>query len=310
MRLFTFQNVKFDENSQFSWETLNESGYVRTTLLGLWDLMGDDFQNYLFFIFCNNNNGRTPSSIHYKTDKKKVLLYLSDERGSDPSDYAPNYFIIFKAYIGTGNFASKVYPFPLGCVNEVPAFGIKPINQRRYNFFFRGNLNVNRLDFYRVVSRLSFILPPQRFLSHPLYRRLLLRIRSDFSRLFPGSIIIFNRNFKEGYSVYEYGQVLAESKIVLSPNGFTSPECFRLYEAMRAGCVVIAERLPDVIFYKDSPIIQVANWKVGLAIANELLKDPERLRILQEKTIEWWNTVCSEKATASYMLEKLRTVTS
>nr|MBI1232848.1 hypothetical protein [Cytophagales bacterium] len=310
MKIFTYENVKLDENSQFSWEKLNESDYVRSTLLQLWELMGDDFQNYLFFIFSNNDSGRIPSSIDHKTNKKKVLIYLSDERGSDPSKYAPHYFIIFKSYIGHGNFASKVFPFPLGCVNKVPSFNVKPTNQRKYNLFFRGNLNVNRLDFYRAVSRLSFILPSKRLISHPLYRRFLLWIRSDFSRLYPDSIIIFNSKFKEGFSVYKYGQVLAESKIVLSPNGFTSPECFRLYEAMRAGCVVIAEKLPDVVFYKDSPIIQVANWKVGLKTANELLKDSEQLSMLQEKTIEWWNTVFSEKATASYMLEKIKTVTS
>jgi hypothetical protein len=310
MEVFNYGNVRLDENSQFSWEKMNESNYVRSTLLQLWELMGDDFQNVIFFIFCNNNNGNTPGSLQYKTDRKKVLIYLSDESGADPSEYAPFYFLIFKSYVGNGKFAANVFPFPLGCVNGVSSFPVKSVDQRQYNIFFRGNLNSNRIDFYRAFAWYSYILPSKKLLSHRLYQTMLLHIQQDFKDTFPSSIIFFNKKFKEGYSVEEYGQVLAESKIVLSPKGFDSSECFRLYEAMRAGCVVIAERLPDVIFYKDSPIIQVGNWEVGLEIANDLLNDPERLQLLHEKTIEWWNNVCSERAIASYMLEKFGTVKS
>lgn len=302
---FTTENVKYDENSEFSWEELNESNFVRETLVQLRLLMGSDFENYYFYVFSNHNSGRIPNSLTHVTSKKKVLIYVSDEIGSDPSKYAKSYYAIFKAYVGIGDFAPNVFPFPLGCVNGVPSFDIEPINNRRYNLFFRGNLNTNRLDFYRTFSPFSFLFPPKRILSHNLYKKFLLWFQTDFKNIFPSSIIMFNNSFKGGYTPNEYGKILSESKIVLSPRGFNSTECFRLYEAMRAGCIIISERLPDVIFYQNSPIIQINSWKDGLRIAKELLNDEERMQLLQQKTIEWWESMCSERATATYVMSKL-----
>jgi hypothetical protein len=310
MNAFTLGNVRYDENSEFFWGELNESDFVRSTLLQVWKLMGDDFENYFFYVFSNHNRGRTPESQHHITSRKKVLIYVSDEIGSDPSIYASNYFAIFKAYIGKGNFAHNVFPFPLGYVNGVPSFNVEPINQRKINLFFRGNLNTNRIDFYRTFSNFSFLLPPARILTHKIYKCVLLWLQRDFSKLFPSSVIIFNRNFKDGYSLAEYGKVLSESKIVLSPKGFNSSECFRLFEAMRAGCIIISEKLPAVFFYANSPIIQIQNWKDGIRIAKELLKDPQRMHQLQQETIAWWESVCSEKATAAYILSKLNSLNS
>lgn len=302
------ENIRYDQNSEFLWEELNESDFVRDTLTQLFYLLGSDFKNYIFFIFSNHNSGRIPESLNHVTSKKKVLIYVSDEIGSDPSIYSSSYFAIFKAYIGDGNYSSNVFPFPLGCVNGVPILNIEPINKRKHNVFFRGNLNTNRIDFYRTFSNFSFVLPSRKILSHKFYRKFLLWFQWDFKRSFSNSIIIFNKNFKGGYSISEYGRILSESKIVLSPKGFNSSECFRLYEAMRAGCIVISEKLPTVVFYSDSPIIQIDNWKDGLRIVSELLKDSERMQLLQEKTAEWWETVCSEKATASYIYNKLNSL--
>lgn len=306
MNLVTFENVKYDSNSEFSWDKLNESEFVQDTLDHLRRLMGNDFKNYIFFIFSNNNSGRIPESLYHITTQKKVLLYISDEIGTDPSEYSDSYFAIFKAYIGVGSFSANVFPFPLGCVNGVPSFNVAPTAQRKYNFFFRGNLNTNRVDFYRSFSNFSFLAPSKNMLSHKYYIKFLLWFQRDFSNFFPRSIIFFNKSFKGGFSLFEYGEILAQSKIVLSPKGFNSTECFRLYEAMRAGCIIISERLPSVVFYKDSPIIQISNWKDGLKIAKELLKDADKLKQIQKKTLDWWETVCSEKGTASYMFDKLR----
>lgn len=310
MILSASENVKYDENSKFSWDDLNESNYVKGILLQLQTLMGSDFENYVFYVFSNHNSVRIPESLHHTSSKKKVLIYVSDELGSDPSMYSSNYFAIFKAYLGVGSFASNVFPFPLGCVNCVPSLKVKSVNQRKINLFFRGNLNMNRIDFYRSFSNFSFILPPKKLLRHKLYRQFLIWIQSDFKNYLSNSIIMFNRNFKSGYSYSEYGQILSESKIVLSPKGFYSTECFRLYEALRAGSIIISEKLPPVVFYADSPIIQIENWKDGLRMARELLNDTERMDLIQRKTIEWWETVCSERAVASYMQNKLELIKS
>jgi len=308
MTPFKADNVRYDKNSEFTWDKLNESDFVEETLNQLRLLMGIEFEDYLFYIFSNHNSGRIPESLYLSTSKKKVLIYVSDELGTDPSEFSSNYYAIFKAYIGAGNFAVNVFPFPLGCVNGVPKLKLVPVAKRKFNLFFRGNLNTNRIDFYRTFSHFSQLFPPQKILSHKLYKKFLLWFQSDFRNFFQNSIIIFNKNFKGGYSLTEYGEILSESKIVLSPMGFNSSECFRLYEAMRAGCVIISEELPPVLFYHNSPIIQVSNWNDGIKIAGELISDIKKMEVLQQKTLNWWESVCSEKATASYIFNKLKSI--
>lgn len=74
---------------------------------------------------------------------------------------------------------------------------------------------------------------------------------------------------------------------------------------MRAGAVIISEQLPDTFFYRDSPIITVPDWQLGLDKAKKLLKQPDVLATIQTATIEWWEEVCSEKATAKYVRAKI-----
>lgn len=305
MDLNEFENIIYDSNSLYSWDRLNEARFLNRVLFELQELLGSGFDDYVFFIFSDHNKGRIPSSLHFLTPKRKILIFVSDETGADPSKFSGHYHAIFKAYIGEGVFSKNVFPFPLGYVNEVPVFESIPVVERSISLFFRGNLNTNRIDFYRSLSVWFCVFPPKRFLSHKIYKRLLLWLKRDFSLSVPNSILIFNESFKSGYSLECYGKILSDSKIVLSPKGFNSTECFRIYEAMRAGCVIISEKLPDIFFYKESPIIQITNWREGLRIAKELLGDEERLQRIQDETIAWWESKCSEKATAYYMMSNL-----
>ncbi|MEX2592082.1 MAG: hypothetical protein WD426_04855 [Anditalea sp.] len=263
--------------------------------------MKERMMEYEFYIFSNHNHHVKPRSIHRRTDKKKVLLYLSDENNIDPIDLSNDYFAIFKAYLGSYLKVPNVFPLTLGCVKGVPELPIIPINKRKINVFFRGNLNKSRIDFYRNFSPIKRILPPRKILKRLLYIKLLIKFKNNFSCVFPNSIIIFNKAFKSGLMVQEYGEVIANSKIILCPNGFTSAESFRHYEAMRAGCVVISEKLPEIDFYRGSPIIQIEDWKDGLRVARDLLKNEEELENIQREIIEWWNNKCSELATAKYI---------
>ena len=277
-------------------------------------LLLERFDEFEFFIYSNHRvNKRTPDlgtdimppSGDYKSDKKKILLYFSDERGLDPSCFSDKYFAVFKSYIGMKAVAKNVFPLALGYVNAVPELPNKPIKDRKYNVFFRGNLNMNRINFYRVFSKLGFLLPSERLLTHDYYRKFLLKLKSDFSSFFPKSILIFNNGFKAGFTPEKYGEVLADSKIVLCPKGFFMTECFRHFEAMRAGCVIISEPLPDTPFYKNSPLIQIKDWNEGCKVVNELLHDQNKLEEIHRKTLDWWKEKCSEKATAQYIVENI-----
>ena len=96
-----------------------------------------------------------------------------------------------------------------------------------------------------------------------------------------------------------------QSKIVLCPKGFHSTECFRHYEALKQGCIVISEKLSDSYLYNNSPIIQLDNWNGIRKIVNDLLQDESLLMKKSEESLRWYENVMSEKATAMYVLSKI-----
>src|SRR5690606_30233071 len=139
----------------------------------------------------NHEQGAIPGSSRLKTNKRKVLLYFSDEKGEDPAYFSDRYFAIFKSYLPRTSSSLNVFPLPLGYVKDVPELPTKPIDERKYNVFFRGNLNVNRLPFYKSFSFLRYLLPDgmrgKRFLKDQL-----VKVKNDYSSYFPQSIIYFN----------------------------------------------------------------------------------------------------------------------
>jgi hypothetical protein len=297
---------------------MNESKFIKDLTNELRGILGARFDDFEFFIYSKNHRAKNkgpktnhdimPPSGELTSDKKKVLLYFSDEKGLDPSHFSDRYLAIFKSYIGIKAVAKNVFPLALGYVNAVPEFPQKSIKDRKYNVFFRGNLNMNRINLYKIFSKWGFLLPSERLLTHDYYQKLLLKLGNDFSSFFSKSIIIFNNGFKSGFSPTKYGEILADSKIVLCPKGYTMTECFRHFEAMRAGCVIISEPLPDTPFYSNSPIIQVDNWNEGLSLVEELLKKPNELEEIHQQTVNWWKEKCSENATAKYIVDRIEAI--
>lgn len=95
------------------------------------------------------------------------------------------------------------------------------------------------------------------------------------------------------------------TKICLVPRG-SYFETFRFFEALRYGCIVIAEKLPSHWFYDGSPAIQVADWS-ELDDVIELIENNSLLE-LHQKSLDWWNTLCSETAVGKYMADKLNSI--
>ena len=305
MGIHGYSNIHYDRNSLYDLASLNESDYIGSVIEYLAEMLGTDFLNYDFFIYSNHGPGNTPpQSVDYASPKKKVLLYFSDEHGEDPTAFSESYHAIFKSYIGAANEERNIFPLALGLVKDVPSYPIVPINERKINVFFSGNLNLNRVAFYKNLTSLGWILP-EKLLKRTWGLKLLISIKRDFSKRFPKSMILFNRGFKSGLTPSTYGETLSQSKVILCPRGYFSTECFRHYEALRAGCVIISERLPDNHLYKNSPIIQIDDWNEGLQQVDKLLADKEKLNQLSQQGLEWWANVFSEKATAHYIADKL-----
>ena len=101
-----------------------------------------------------------------------------------------------------------------------------------------------------------------------------------------------------------YSDLLAGSCISLVPRG-NSAETFRFFEALRAGCIVICEPLPDHWFYRGAPVITVRDWSELPAVVLPLVRDQVRLEELHLATLDWWRTRCSEDAVAAYVHERV-----
>jgi hypothetical protein len=307
-----FDNV-FYESPIYLFDKLNESSFLKDIFKNLYSLMKDNFYNYIFFIFSFNYKlNYLPESALLKTQKKKILIYISDESGNIPYYLSSYYLIIFKIHLQIDKFlVNNIFNFPLGCAKNVPQLPIIQINNRKYNVFFSGNLNKERIPFFllllfnfiphRVIYKLLSYL-----IKIVLVKKLLTKIK--FDNKFNSSYIRFTDGFQKGLSPKMYGEIIANSKIVLCPKGFKFTESFRLYEAMRQGCIIISEKLPQTYFYYDSPIIQVSDWKEGLKKANELMGNNTELKKLSKTIYDWWENHCSANATASYIINCIKNI--
>ena len=122
-----------------------------------------------------------------------------------------------------------------------------------------------------------------------------------FDNVFPDSIIRFTAGFGEGMNAEEYSRNLTQSKICISPYGFSRAECFRNYEAMRAGSIVITHKLVNNWYIKGGPFIEIQRWTDLRKIVNNLLANPAQMQEIQLKTVVWWKEKCSPHAIANYM---------
>lgn len=297
-----FTNVIYDDASSYTFDALNESLFLEETFTSLSQLMKDEFEDYLFFILSSHDSAIIPSSINYQTKKKKILIFISEESGTTPQHLSPNYFAIFKSYIKADKTLEKnIFNFSVGCVKDVPQLPIKSFISRKYFVFFSGSLNDNRMHFYYTFlpflksRKLSFL---STFINQ---QKILVRLKSNFSKKFPNSYIRFTNGFKKGMNPQTYGQMIADSKIVLCPKGAISAESFRHNEAMRAGCVIVSEKLPKNYFYENSPIIQIDNWTEGLQKTSELLKNEAELEKIAHATQIWWREKCSPEAVSKFV---------
>lgn len=282
-----------------------EGVYWLEVIRHLQQQMGSAFDEYQFYFHSLQTHAK-PNIAKYSAPKA-VLIVLGDNSGNHFAEHFKDFRVVFKVHLADS--CEHVHPVPLGYTNKHLHAATEPVNDRPLNVFYSGNINAHRVDLWRA---LYFENPwPQRNIRSRLIRRGItlgvrkMNLANSFPDVFENSYVHFTSGFAAGLDAAEYTRYLTESKISLSPFGFGRAECFRHYEAMRSGNIIISDKLPETWYFSDSPIIQIPHWSSLRQVIHSLLSDPNEMQRIQEKTMNWWTDVCSPPAVARYMAQKI-----
>ena len=112
---------------------------------------------------------------------------------------------------------------------------------------------------------------------------------------YPNGILSGTKIFGQEKIPYkEYLEMMAQTKIVLCPSGPETPDSFRLYEALEAGCVPVVDQFSTnfknpgfwkYVFGDDIPFPIVDYWDALPNLMPELLRNYPELSV---KCQSWW----------------------
>lgn len=98
----------------------------------------------------------------------------------------------------------------------------------------------------------------------------------------------------------DYWSRLGEAKICLVPRGDTL-ETYRLFEAARAGCALVGERLPSNWFHDPLPMVDATGFGGLAATLEALLSNPVALAERQRQTLDWWERYAAPEAVGRHV---------
>lgn len=103
----------------------------------------------------------------------------------------------------------------------------------------------------------------------------------------PNGVLLETKGFGQGLEYGEYIQYMSESKFIPCPSGPVSPDNFRLYEALEAGCIPIADGGDYWSFLFDEPVPfpVLSDWSKLPEILPTLLNNYQPLA---NKVFGWW----------------------
>ena len=202
-----------------------------------------------------------------------VVFVTSDESYKIPK-YCNLVRAVFKNYVTKQ--VDNLYAIPLGYTTGFKGDSSMPVSVRPHDVWFSGQKTRDRIDLNRVINTL--------------------RCKAT-SRL--------TDRFRTGFTIDEYSQYLATTKIAPVPEGRIGPESFRYFEAAAAGCVIITKAKPSNDVYYGSPAIVIKSWNDLVPVVNELLACPSKMADLQKAVIDHYETNWSPSAVAKYVLARL-----
>lgn len=206
----------------------------------------------------------------------------------------------FKSWLLSPIKIAPIFDIPLGYYNseDLP---IKNLDVRPCDVFFAGSAihepyPIGSLQYWfrapKTISREKMILSANCFQEkHPEFQ-----VESSITPAFGRA--------SSSEATNSYSEKMMNTKICLAPRG-TSFETYRFFEAIKYGCIVVAEFLPSRWFYDGVPIIKITDWRDLESTLEKLLSDKQLMQELHQKSLNWWETKCSEAVVGKYIAEKL-----
>jgi hypothetical protein len=196
---------------------------------------------------------------------------------------------------------ANIFDIPIGCFNSIN-MPLKDFKERIIDVSFVGGVD----GVTSLRRSIKYWLKTPKSIARKILLNNLLKVQNEmkdlniYSSVTSGAIAhIANLDVQERYI-----EILRDTKICLVPRG-TSLETFRLFEAMKYGCILVADVLPSRWFYEGAPIVKVENWSELRCQIKLLLDNPEVMQNLHQASLDWWTNKCSEEAVGKYISEQI-----
>lgn len=224
---------------------------------------------------------RTPLALVKDMTERHILVYIGNEKGHIPAFFRQATFV-FTPYLDMSEAHANVEVIPLGCNGHMPLLPVVPLPQRDLFFSFVGQV---------LSERLPFIAQGLNFLGHV----------KPYDNL--KAYLTLTPRFQSGLSPADYADILHRSCFAPVPPGI-SPITFRLFEALRAGCLVVTGPLPPYPYLEDLPALRVsADWSEFSPFLLGAFKNSRGMKELQAQSLAYYARVCSAEGVARQIVE-------
>ena len=203
-----------------------------------------------------------------------------------------------------GQSLPAMHAIPLGYANQIEVPFV-PFEKRKLDVSFAGSILHKAYPFWSLkrwigtpkrLSRKQLLLALEAFQDRQSDKRVDLKITPSFRAI-----------RRENPAIY--ATRLMNTRISVVPRG-NALETFRFFEALRAGCVLITEDLPDFWFYYGAPVIRLADWSRLPDVLEDLMSDADKLERLHLQSMGWWRDVCAPDALGIYLAKQLNKLKS
>jgi len=201
-----------------------------------------------------------------------AILTAGDEKGKPPA-YSDKVQYVFKHHLDEDSIGN-VYHIPLPYNTKFSGNAKIPIRDREHDIFFAGCRRGNRTKFVNELK-------------HFMQKR-----KHDYK-----FCVKITGKFGTGFGIKQYSQIMSNSKIIMSPQGWVRPECIRYSEGVRCGCAIIADTHAPLTCFENTPYYDIKNWTCA-NIDRAVRYCMDNIEDIHEETKQSWNDYFRPQAIA------------